>query len=202
MQLGFDPGDRFLDLAQVLDGIGAARAEGMAVKINMVALAGINADEIASMLRWCSEQGHDLTLIEAMPLGDVGLDRAAHHLSLTPVREALEADFGLVPSAHRSGGPAPYWPMPGSSTRVGFITPLSNNFCAGCNRIRLTATGRLYGCLGQSEKVELRDALRAGGRAAVEGLLDRLVAAKPEGHEFHERAAVPATARHMSTTGG
>lgn len=191
------------ELADVLAGIAAARAAGLSVKINMVALRGINQDEIEDMLRWCADEGHDLTLIETMPLGEVEEDRTAHYLPLSEVREKLERRFVLTPSIRRTGGPARYFEVGGLPVRLGLITPLSGNFCEGCNRIRVAATGTVYGCLGHDQKVELRDLIRAGGRAAVDEALDRLLAGKPKGHAFQIAAsAAPAVARHMSVTGG
>ncbi|WP_254447581.1 GTP 3',8-cyclase MoaA [Sphingomonas sp. ID1715] len=190
------------DLAQVLGGIGAAKAAGLRIKINMVALKGLNEDEIADMLAWCAGEGHDLTLIETMPLGDVEGDRTDHYLPLDGVKRALDQRFALIPSLMRTGGPARYWDVAGAGIRLGLITPLTNNFCAGCNRIRVAATGTVYGCLGHDQKVELRDLLRAGGTAAVSEALDRLLSGKPERHRFDIAAASPATARHMSVTGG
>ena len=191
------------DLAQVLRGIEAARCAGLAIKINTVALAGINEDEVADLLRWCAGEGHDLTLIETMPLGEVEEDRTDHYLPLDGVKCALEQEFSLTPSLRRTGGPARYYDVAGLGIRLGLITPLTNNFCDGCNRIRVAATGAVYGCLGHDQKVELRDALRSGGPAEVDMLLDRLLAGKPRRHEFRiARASEPAVARHMSVTGG
>jgi cyclic pyranopterin phosphate synthase len=190
------------DLAKVLEGIDTAQRTGLQIKINMVALLGINDGEIADMLRWCIAQGHDLTLIETMPMGDVGQDRSLSFLPLDRVRDALAQQFALAPSTHRSGGPARYWQVPGTTTRVGFITPLSANFCDGCNRIRVAATGTVYGCLGHDQKVELRETLRTGGADAVHELLDHLLAGKPRRHDFDIESAQPAVARHMSVTGG
>lgn len=190
------------DLARVLAGIAAAKAAGLAVKINMVALAGLNEDEIPHMLAWCSEEGLDLTLIETMPLGEVEEDRVGRYLPLDVVKRRLEEIYTLVPSTHRTGGPARYYRVEGTGTRLGLITPLTGNFCAGCNRIRITATGAVYGCLGRDQKVELRDALRAGGRSSLDALLDALIAGKPLGHDFKIASATPAVARHMSVTGG
>ena len=190
-------------LSDVLAGIGAASAAGLSVKINMVALRGINEDEIEDMLRWCAAEGHALTLIETMPLGDVGEDRTAHYLPLSEVKRALERSHGLTPSICRTGGPARYYDVDGLGVRLGLITPLSGNFCQSCNRIRVAATGTVYGCLGHDQKVELRDLVRAGGREAVDEALDRLLAGKPKGHDFRIAAAAPpAVARHMSVTGG
>lgn len=189
------------DLGEVIAGIDAARAAGIAVKINMVALKGRNDDEFASMLAWCGTRGLDLALIEAMPMGAVEEDRSEHHLRLDRVRRELERDFTLVPTLFRTGGPARYYDVPETGTRVAVITPLSDNFCAGCNRIRISATGTVYGCLGHDQKVELRDLLRAGGPAAVDEALDCLLAGKPERHDFRIGPA-PAVARHMNVTGG
>lgn len=188
------------DLDQVLRGIDAALAAGLAVKINMVALAGLNEDEIGDMLRWCAAMGMELTLIETMPLGEIEDDRTSNYLPLDKVRSSLEKHFTLMPSLRRTGGPARYYDIPELGARLGLITPLTSNFCDGCNRIRVAATGTVYGCLGHDQKVELRDALRAGGGEAVNALLDRLLAGKPRRHEFQIGAA--AVSRHMSVTGG
>ncbi len=188
------------DLAQVLGGIDAAAAAGLTIKINMVAQNGVNQDEIAPMLRWCGERGFDLTLIETMPLGAVEDDRTEYYLPLSGVKDQLAHDFALIPSLARSGGPARYWDVEGLGIRLGLITPLTNNFCAGCNRIRIAATGAVYGCLGHDQKVELREVLRGGGPEAVSKALDQLLAGKPKGHDFD--IATPAVARHMSVTGG
>lgn len=202
-----DP-DRFRALTRggdhgaVLRGLAAARDAGLKVKINMVVLAHDNLAEVPAMLRWCGAQGFDLSLIESMPLGSVARSRADDHASLAGLRDTLSADFRLTPSAHRTGGPARYWDAPDLGIRLGLIMPFSDNFCAGCNRVRLTATGALYACLGRSQKVELRDALRGGGPSAVALLLDQLVEAKPLGHQFDLAAPAPAQARHMNVTGG
>jgi len=190
------------DLAKVLGGIKAAADAGLKVKINMVALRGLNEDEIGTMLRWCGSQGHDLTLIETMPLGEVEEDRTEHYLPLSSVRAQLEREFSLVPSIARTGGPARYYEVDGLSVRLGLITPLTHNFCDGCNRIRVAATGTVFGCLGKDQKVELRDLLRSGGEQAVDAALNHLLAGKPKGHQFRIEAARPAVQRHMSVTGG
>lgn len=189
------------DLRQVLRGIDAALTAGLGVKINMVALARINEDEITDMLRWCAAMAMDLTLIETMPLGAVEEDRTDHYLPLDVAKRRLEQEFTLVPSAKRTGGPARYFEIPELHSRLGLITPLTNNFCDGCNRIRIGATGTVYGCLGHAQKVELREALRCGGPQAVDGLLDDLLAGKPRRHDFRIGGA-PAVERHMSVTGG
>ena len=190
------------DLAQVLGGVDGAAAAGLAVKINMVALKGLNEDEIGAMLGWCTERGFDLTLIETMPLGEVEEDRAEHYLPLSDVRGRLEREFRLIPSLARTGGPARYFEIEGRGIRLGLITPLTDNFCDGCNRIRVAATGTVFGCLGHDQKVELRELLRTGGAEAVSVALDQLLAGKPRGHEFRIDAPRPAVSRHMSVTGG
>jgi len=190
------------DLNQVLGGIAAAREAGLTVKINMVALKELNEDEIPDMVAWCGAQGFGLTLIETMPLGEIDEDRTDRYLPLDAVKRSLDERFTLVPTLHRTGGPARYVEVQETGTRLGFITPLSNNFCAGCNRIRITATGTIYGCLGHDQKIELRDLFRAGGLAAVDAALDRVVAGKPERHNFDIQRAEPAVERHMSVTGG
>jgi cyclic pyranopterin phosphate synthase len=190
------------DLAQVLGGIEAAAKAGLRVKINMVALRGLNDDEIGAMVRWCGGEGHDLTLIETMPLGEVEEDRTEHYLPLSDVRAQLEREFDLIPSLARTGGPARYYEVDGLGIRLGTITPLTHNFCDGCNRIRVAATGTVFGCLGHDQKVELREILRGGGPGAVTLALDELLAGKPKGHQFRIEAAQPAVARHMSVTGG
>jgi GTP 3',8-cyclase len=188
------------DLGQVMAGVDAAAAAGLRIKINMVGLKGVNEDEIEDMLAWCAGRGFDLTLIETMPLGDVEEDRTRHYLPLDAVRRRLEGRFTLIPTLVRTGGPARYFEV--SGIRLGLITPLTGNFCDGCNRIRVAATGTVYGCLGHDQRVELRDLLRFGGRAAVDEALDRLLAGKPRGHDFRIDALMPAVARHMSVTGG
>lgn len=187
-------------LGQVLEGIGVAQAAGLAVKINMVALKGVNEDEIAPMLAWCGARGFDLCLIETMPMGEV-VHRAETHLPLDGVRRRLAQDWDLRPSAHKTGGPARYWDVAQTGTRIGFITPLSNHFCDDCNRVRLTCTGTLYMCLGQDDAADLRASLRAGDDdALLERAIHAAIARKPKGHEFD--ITRPAVARHMSLTGG
>jgi GTP 3',8-cyclase len=190
------------DLDPVLRGIEAGAAAGLKIKINMVALKGVNEDEFAPMLRWCGKRGFDLSLIETMPLGDVEEDRTAHFLPLGDVRARLEREFRLTPSLARTGGPARYFEVDGLGIRLGLITPLSNNFCDGCNRIRVTAEGTVYGCLGHDQKVELRELLRSAGAGAVDRALDELLAGKPQRHQFRIEATRPTVARHMSVTGG
>ncbi len=191
-------------LPQVLEGIAAARAAGLEVKLNTVALKGINEHEIADLMIWAHAQGIDLTLIEVMPLGEVDDDRADHFLPLTGVRAALEGRFTLTPSDHRTGGPARYWDVAETGGRIGFITPLSENFCEGCNRVRVTATGQLYPCLGGGEQVDLRAALRSDdSEAGLTAALNEAMRIKPARHHFAiARGAAPAQPRHMSMTGG
>ena len=187
---------------QAMAGIDAAQEAGLAVRINALAMRGVNDHEITELLAWCGTRGFDLALIEGMPLGEVAIDRRAEHLPLSEVRERLEQRFTLVPSLHRTAGPARYFDVAETGTRLGLITPLSDNFCAACNRIRITATGTVYGCLGHDQKVELRDILRTGGAAALDEALDLLLAGKPLRHDFDAGQNAPALARHMSVTGG
>ena len=188
------------DLPVVLDGIAAAKAQGFAIKINMVALKGLNEQEIVPMLGWCAEQGFDLSLIETMPLGQIDEDRTDRFWPLTAAREAIDAHFALIPSTHRTGGPARYWTVEGTSTRLGLISPLTNNFCATCNRVRVSASGKLYMCLGHEDHVDLRSALRGDDPAALDRLMNRAIGTKPERHHFDLSHA--ATSRHMNVTGG
>lgn len=192
-------------LPQVLEGIEAAREAGLKVKLNTVALKGINEDEIPRIVAWAHGQGFDATLIEVMPLGDVEEDRFDHYLPLSAVREKLEQCWTLSPTDHRTGGPARYVDIAETGGRLGFITPLTNNFCDGCNRIRVTATGQLYACLGGNERVDLRAAVRsAQPEAALAEALDVAMKIKPERHHFviDRPGGAPALARHMSMTGG
>lgn len=190
------------DLDTVLRGIAAAAAAGLKIKLNMVAMKGINDNEFAEMAAWCAARGHDLSIIETMPLGEVEGERSDTYLPVAAARDAIEERFELVPSTHRTGGPSRYFELGQTGSRVGFISPLSNNFCASCNRIRIAATGTVYGCLGHDQKVELRDIMREGGEDALNAALDRLLAGKPERHDFDIDRTRPAVARHMSVTGG
>lgn len=191
---------RFGDLAKVLDGIEAGKQAGFAIKINMVALKGLNEDEIAPMLDWCGAQGFDLSLIETMPLGQIDDDRTDRFLPLTDVKAALDARYSLIPSTHQTGGPARYWTLAGTNTRLGLISPLTRNFCEGCNRIRVSASGQLFMCLGHDDNVDLRAALRSNDPNAVDEAVDRALLLKPKAHDFH--LDTPATKRHMNVTGG
>ena len=193
------------DLAQVLDGIRAAKAAELHVKLNMVALAGFNEDQIEPMMAFAAAHGHDLVLIETMPLGDVEEDRTDRYLPLSRVRARLEERYPLDPLPDRTGGPARYVRVRETGLRLGFITPLTHNFCESCNRVRLTAMGTLYLCLGQSDATDLRAIVRA---TADDGPLDaaivEAITRKPKGHDFtiERRGEGPALTRHMSVTGG
>jgi len=191
-------------LSDVLAGIGAAQAAGLAVKINMVAMRGVNDDEIETMMEWAHGGGMGLTLIEGMPLGEVGIDRVDTYLPLRELHERLSQRYGFTKLDKRTGGPARYVHVAETGGTLGFITPMSHNFCESCNRVRLTATGQLFLCLGQDDQVNLRDAWREGGAEALDAALDYAMVIKPKGHDFvlDRSRAEPAVARHMSVTGG
>jgi cyclic pyranopterin phosphate synthase len=196
---------RWGELARVLEGIDAALAAGLKVKINAVALKDFNDAEIPELMRWAHGRGMDLTLIETMPMGEVDEDRTDHYLPLSEMRRRLEADFTLSDIPYRTGGPARYVEVAETGGRLGLITPLTHNFCESCNRVRLTCTGTLYMCLGQNDAADLRAALRAtDDDAYLAQVIDEAIGRKPKGHDFiidreHNR---PAVARHMSVTGG
>lgn len=193
------------DLGQVMAGLKAAKSAGLAVKINTVALKGVNDDELDQLVTWCGEEGFDLTLIETMPLGEVEEDRTDHYLPLSEVRQRLAERWTLTPTDYRTGGPARYVTVGETGQRLGFITPLTHNFCESCNRVRLTCTGTLYMCLGQEDAVDLRAPLRASTNdAELHHAIDRAMWLKPKGHDFviDREGAKPAVARHMSVTGG
>ena len=185
-------------LGQVLDGLDAADAAGLSVKINAVALKGVNEHELDDMLAWCGSRGYDLCLIETMPMGDVGGDRTAHYLPLSLVRRRLQANWTLEPTSYRTGGPARYDTVAETGRRIGFITPMTHNFCESCNRVRLTCTGQLYMCLGQDDRADLRAVLREDGN--LHAAIAAAIARKPRGHDFIIDR--PAVTRHMSLTGG
>ena len=192
-------------LEQVLSGLEAAKRAGLHIKINTVALKGVNEDEFDLLIGWCGEEGFDLCLIETMPMGDITGDRTDQYLPLSEVRRTLSERWTLEHSDYVTGGPARYVRVRETNGRIGFITPMTHNFCEGCNRVRLTCTGVLYMCLGQEDKADLRAALRADDDpAALSAAIDDAIARKPKGHDFiidrdHGR---PAVARHMSVTGG
>jgi GTP 3',8-cyclase len=187
-------------LSDVLAGLAAAKKRGFSIKINMVALKSLNEDEIGDMLSWCCDEGFDLSLIETMPLGETGEDRRENFLPLTEVRQTLDQHFDLLPSQHRTGGPSRYMEVQGTNTRLGFISPLTQNFCESCNRIRISATGQLYMCLGHEDHVDFRAALRSDDPKALGAALDLAMGRKPERHNFDLGQA--ATQRHMNVTGG
>lgn len=188
------------DLTKVLAGIEVARKTGFAVKINMVALKAVNDDEIVAMLRWCGKNGFDLSLIETMPLGQIDDSRVDNFFPLTEARARIEAEHALVPSMKRTGGPARYWQVPNLGITLGLISPLTRNFCDSCNRIRVSAAGQLYMCLGHDDHVDLRAALRSGDQGQVDDAIDRALRLKPARHDFD--LATVATVRHMNATGG
>ena len=192
-------------LERTLGGIESARAEGLAVRVNMVAMRETNEDEIDSMIAWCGQVGADLCLIETMPMGDVGEDRTDRYLPLSLVRARLERRWTLRDVADRTGGPARYVQVVETGRRLGFITPMTHNFCDTCNRVRLSCTGMLYMCLGQDDAVDLRRPLRAGADdAALASVIRAAIAAKPKGHDFviGRGAGSRGVARYMSATGG
>jgi GTP 3',8-cyclase len=193
-------------LPQVLDGIAAAKRAGLAVKINTVALKGVNDDELDDLVAWCGAEGHDLTFIEVMPMGDIGGEnRLDQYLPLSLVRARLAERWTLEDSDHRTGGPARYVRVAETGGRLGFITPLTHNFCESCNRVRLTCTGTLYMCLGQDDDADLRTPLRASeSDELLEAAIHEAIGRKPKGHDFiiDRRHAGPAVERHMSVTGG
>jgi cyclic pyranopterin phosphate synthase len=196
---------RWGELPKVMDGICAAQAAGLHIKINAVALKGVNDGEIPEMIRWTHGQGMDLTLIETMPMGDIDGDRTEQYLPLSVVRAGLMDQFTLEDIPYKTGGPARYVRVKETGGRLGFITPMSHNFCESCNRVRLTCTGTLYMCLGQDDAAGLREPLRASeGNALLDAAITEAISRKPKGHDFviDRRRNKPAVARHMSVTGG
>jgi cyclic pyranopterin phosphate synthase len=192
-------------LEKVLAGIEAAKRAGLAIKINTVALKGVNEDELDRLIGWCGAEGFDLTLIETMPMGEIDGDRTEQYLPLSLVRAQLARRWTLTEIDHRTGGPARYVEVGETGGRLGFITPLSHNFCESCNRVRVTCTGTMYMCLGQEDAVDLRGPLRsAESDEPLRQALRDGIARKPKGHDFviDRRHRRPAVARHMSVTGG
>ena len=185
--------------------LAAAKKAGLAIKINTVALSNFNEDEIETIIRWCGDEGFDMTLIETMPLGDIGGDRVEQYLPLSDVRKKLEETFTLTDIPYKTGGPARYVEVKETGRMLGFITPLTHNFCEGCNRVRLTCTGTLYMCLGQDDAADLRAPLRT---SEADDLLDaaivEAIARKPKGPDFviDRENSGPALERHMNVTGG
>ena len=196
---------RWGDFAQVMAGIEAAEAAGIAIKLNAVALKGVNEDEIGRLMEFAHGRGHDLTLIETMPLGDIDGDRTGQYLPLSIVRARLLESYTLEDIPYRTGGPARYVRVAETGGRLGFITPMTHNFCESCNRVRLTCTGTLYMCLGQEDAADLRAPLRASADdARLSAAIDEAIGRKPKGHDFviDRRTRKPAVQRHMSVTGG
>jgi cyclic pyranopterin phosphate synthase len=196
---------RWGDVDKVLAGIAAAQAAGLKVKINAVALKGVNEDELASLVEWAHGRGMDLTVIEVMPLGDIEESRLDQYLPLSMVRARLAERFTLEEIDYRTGGPARYVRVKETGGRLGFITPLTHNFCESCNRVRVTCTGTLYMCLGQNDAADLRSPLRASeSNDALYAAIDEAITRKPKGHDFviDRRHRRPALKRHMSVTGG
>ncbi|MBC8267887.1 MAG: GTP 3',8-cyclase MoaA [Rhodospirillaceae bacterium] len=192
-------------LAQVKAGLAAASRAGLNIKINTVALKDFNEDQFSGLLGWCGEQGYDITFIETMPLGDIGGDRTTQYLPVTEVRHILEKDWTLTDCDHNTGGPSRYTDVLETGKRVGFISPLSHNFCATCNRVRVTCTGKLFMCLGQDDNADLRAPLRASeGDEALNAAIEEAIGRKPKAHEFiiEPGNGGPALSRHMSMTGG
>ncbi|WP_193179881.1 GTP 3',8-cyclase MoaA [Nisaea sediminum] len=206
-----DPGKfqsitRWGKLDQVLEGIEIAKRAGLAIKINAVALKGVNDAELGDMLQWCGDNGYDMTVIEVMPMGDIGgEDRLDQYLPLSIVRAKLSERFTLTDIPYKTGGPARYVEVAETGGRLGFITPLTHNFCESCNRVRLTCTGTLYMCLGQDDAADLRAPLRASeGNEQLIAAIEEAISRKPKGHDFiiDRRHNGPAVSRHMSVTGG
>jgi GTP 3',8-cyclase len=197
---------RWGKLGPVLDGLAAAKAAGLAIKINAVALKGVNEDEFDRLISWCGAEGFDLVFIEVMPMGDIGGEaRLDQYLPLAQVRADLRQRWTLTETSYQTGGPARYWQVAETGQRLGFITPLTHNFCESCNRVRLTCTGTLYMCLGQEDAADLRAPLRDGrSDAKVIGAIRAAIARKPKGHDFviDRTHTAPAVPRHMSVTGG
>jgi len=190
---------------KTLDGIFAAKAAGLAVKINAVAMRDVNEHEFDDMLAWCGEHGFDLCLIETMPMGEIDAQRVDQYLPLSLVRARLRKRWTLEDTDYRTGGPARYYTVAETGRRIGFITPMTHNFCESCNRVRLTCTGTLYMCLGQDDSADFRRVLRAGSSDdELDAAIVAAIARKPKGHDFiiDRRDDRPAVARHMSVTGG
>ncbi len=196
---------RWGQLSKVMEGLQAARSAGLAIKINAVALKGVNENEIEDMVRWAHGEGYDLTLIETMPLGEIEEDRTDQYLPLSLVRRRLEQKFTLSDIDYKTGGPARYVRVAQTGGRLGFITPLTHNFCESCNRVRVTCTGTLYMCLGQDDAADLREPLRRSeANELLYQAIDEAIGRKPKGHDFviERRGEAPAVGRHMSMTGG
>lgn len=193
------------DFDQVIRGVKAARDAGLHIKINMVALKNFNEHEFTRMVQWCGDEGFDLTMIETMPMGEMDFHRGDQYMPLSEVKSRIAEEFTLNDVDYRTGGPARYVEVAETGRRLGFITPLTHNFCEGCNRVRMTCTGTLYMCLGQDDAADLREPLRSSeGDAALEAAIDAAIGRKPKGHDFviDRENGGPAVMRHMSVTGG
>ncbi|WP_182085085.1 GTP 3',8-cyclase MoaA [Aureimonas sp. ME7] len=191
--------------ARVMDGIRAAQASGIRIKLNAVALKGVNEFELSEMTRWAHGENMDLTLIETMPLGEIDEDRTDRYLPLSTVRHRLAQEFTLTDLPERTGGPARYVQVEETGGKLGFITPMTHNFCEGCNRVRLTCTGTLYMCLGQEDAADLRSVMRGSeSDETLHRAIDEAISRKPKGHDFviDRTTKRPAVSRHMSVTGG
>ena len=196
---------RWGQLGEVMAGVGAAEEAGLKIKINTVALKRFNDAEIPEIMRWAHGRGMDMTVIETMPMGEIDEDRTDQYLPLSQLRESLEKQFALTDIPFKTGGPARYVHVEETGGRLGFITPLTHNFCESCNRVRLTCTGTLFMCLGQDDAADLRNALRSSeGNEPVSAAIDEAIMRKPRGHDFviDRSTKRPAVARHMSVTGG
>ena len=196
---------RWGQLDQVLEGIQAAKEAGLKIKINTVAMRGVNDAEAMDLIRWCGDEGHDITFIETMPMGEIDGERADVYMPLSVLRAQISQHYTLEDSDYRTGGPARYATVTETGQRIGFITPLTHNFCESCNRVRVTCTGMLYMCLGQDDNADLRKALRADSdNTALNAAIDEAIGRKPKGHDFviDRRTNAPAVSRHMSVTGG
>ena len=196
---------RWGKLDVVLNGLDAAKKAGLKIKLNTVALKGINDDELSSMLNWAGEQNFDMTIIEVMPMGDIGSEnRLEQYISVSEIYQKLSQQFSLIQSTHQSPGPARYFDVANTGNRLGLITPLSHNFCESCNRVRMTCTGKLYLCLGQDDNTNLAVALRSGGKDRLKSAIIEAIGRKPLGHDFMIERGLSnkAVSRHMSVTGG
>jgi len=196
---------RWGQLDQVLEGIQAAKEAGLKIKINTVAMRGVNDAEAMDLIRWCGDEGYDITFIETMPMGEIDGERADVYMPLSVLRAQISQHYTLEDSDYRTGGPARYATVTETGQRIGFITPLTHNFCESCNRVRVTCTGMLYMCLGQDDNADLRKALRADSdNTALNAAIDEAIGRKPKGHDFviDRRTNAPAVSRHMSVTGG
>ena len=196
---------RWGNLNRVLQGLKDATKAGLKCKINAVALKGVNENELSSMVEWAHNEGHDFTIIETMPMGEISEDRVDQYLPLSMVRAKLQKKFTLIQNNYKTGGPARYVTIKETGGRLGFITPLTHNFCESCNRVRLTCTGMLYMCLGQDDSADLRKVLLNGSNSIqIENTIREAITRKPKGHDFEisRRTKSPAVQRHMSVTGG